>query len=136
VLREMEGVHGVKFPTPRQAGFRVLKASNIPSVLVEVGFLSNPEEESLLKRESFQERIAQALEASTARFLSQHAPLMAASTEPRPAGISKPKTHVVKTGQSLSGIAVLYQTSVAALKRANDLKDASHIRTGQRIVIP
>ena len=136
VLTEVGRVHLVKFSTPRQAGFRVLKAPNIPSVLVEVGFLSNPEEESLLKSNAFQERMAQALEASATRFLSQHGPLKAAPAAQKPAGSPKPKTHVVKTGQSLSQIAALYRTSIIELKRANDLKDASQIRPGQRILIP
>jgi N-acetylmuramoyl-L-alanine amidase len=138
VLEAMAGVQGIKFPTPRQAGFRVLKAPDIPSLLVEVGFLSNAEEERLLDSPAFQERLAAALEQAVHQFLGRWAPSPAplAASEKAGGAAAKPKTHVVKRGESLSDIAGLYRTSVRELTRANDIKDGSRIYAGQRILIP
>jgi N-acetylmuramoyl-L-alanine amidase len=115
----------------------VLKAPDIPSVLVEIGFLSNPDEERLLDSPAYQERLAQALDAAAHRFLGQQAPSPPPSLAAESSGgRGKPKTHVVRRGESLSDIAGLYRTSVRELTRANDIKDGSRIYAGQRIVIP
>jgi|YNPNPStandDraft_1061719.scaffolds.fasta_scaffold00450_23 N-acetylmuramoyl-L-alanine amidase len=136
VLREIGNVQAVKFSAPRQAGFRVLKAPDTPSILVEVGFITNWEEEALLRNPSFQDRVAHSLERSALLFLGQQSP------EPpsRPAHVDGPKpkqrTHVVRRGESLSQIAGLYNTSVGEIKRANQMKDLSRIQPGQRLLIP
>jgi N-acetylmuramoyl-L-alanine amidase len=49
----------------------VLKAPDIPSILVEVGYLSNPEEEKLLSTHPFQAKIAEAIKTSTALFFKK-----------------------------------------------------------------
>ncbi len=136
VLRELGNVQGIKFPAPRQAGFRVLKAPDVPSILVEVGFMSNPEEEALLRSAAFQERIAHSLERAAVLFLGQPGP----EPPPREAHVDGPKpkqrTHVVRRGENLAHIAGLYNTSVGEIRKANQMKDLSHIQPGQRIVIP
>lgn len=57
-----------------QAGFAVLKAPDIPSVLVETAFISNPEEEARLRHPRYQERLTAALQAGISRYVSLHAP--------------------------------------------------------------
>jgi N-acetylmuramoyl-L-alanine amidase len=58
-----------------QAGFAVLKAPDIPSILVETGFISNPEEESKLKDEGYQIELASALQTGISRYFARNPPL-------------------------------------------------------------
>jgi len=58
-----------------QAGFAVLKAPDIPSILVETGFISNPEEESKLKDDGYQSELADALMSGISRYFARNPPL-------------------------------------------------------------
>ncbi len=58
-----------------QAGFAVLKAPDIPSILVETGFISNPEEEAKLKDPDYQDELAQALLTGIQRYFAKNPPL-------------------------------------------------------------
>jgi len=62
-------------PRVEQAGFAVLKAPNIPSVLVETAFISNPEEEARLRSETYQEQLADALMKGILRYFAANPPL-------------------------------------------------------------
>jgi len=68
VLREVKKVHPVKFEKPKQAGFKVLKTAEVPSILIELGFISNPTEERLLKQKKFQATIARAIFSASHQF--------------------------------------------------------------------
>jgi N-acetylmuramoyl-L-alanine amidase len=57
-----------------QASFAVLKAPDVPSILVETAFISNPEEESRLNDVEYQDRIARAILAGIKRYLAKHPP--------------------------------------------------------------
>ena len=61
LLKHVKSIAKVHKPQVEQAGFAVLKAPDIHSVLVETAFISNPEEERLLKSNSFQDEIADAM---------------------------------------------------------------------------
>ncbi len=147
VLGSLQTIEDVKFPSPKQAGFRVLKAPDVPSVLVEVGFLSNPEEEARLKNPTFQARLAQAMAEAVCRFLGMDAAqpvLVKESVKEQPKSLSSKesrvrspkKEHVVQPGQTLSAIASMYNTSVRELKSLNHIQEPSMLRPGQRIAIP
>ena len=58
-----------------QAGFAVLKAPNIPSILIETAFISNPQEEKKLNDEGYQERIAEAILAGIKDYFSKNPPV-------------------------------------------------------------
>jgi N-acetylmuramoyl-L-alanine amidase len=58
-----------------QAGFAVLKAPDIPSVLVETAFISNPEEETRLRSEAYQEQLADAILRGISRYFARNPPL-------------------------------------------------------------
>jgi N-acetylmuramoyl-L-alanine amidase len=58
-----------------QASFAVLKAPDIPSILVETGFISNPEEESKLKDEAYQDQLATALQQGISRYFARNPPM-------------------------------------------------------------
>ena len=75
VLNEIGGVNRLHKPHVEQAGFAVLKAPDIPSILVETAFISNPEEEQKLSDESYQERLASAIVAGIKRYFAKNPPL-------------------------------------------------------------
>jgi N-acetylmuramoyl-L-alanine amidase len=64
LLKDIEAINPPKYPSYRQANFIVLRAPDIPSVLVEMAYITNKEDERLLNREEFQERMAKTLNAS------------------------------------------------------------------------
>jgi N-acetylmuramoyl-L-alanine amidase len=110
-----------------QAGFVVLKAPAIPSVLVETGYVTHPRDSKRLQTPGHLERLAAALFRGILNYcyLRPGCPL--------PQTVSK--THVVKPGDSLSGIAARYGTNVGAIKRRNGLQ-TDVIQVRQRLFVP
>lgn len=75
VLGEIGGVNTLHKNHVEQAGFAVLKAPDIPSILVETAFISNPEEEKRLADDGYQDQMAEALLAGMKRYFAQNPPL-------------------------------------------------------------
>jgi N-acetylmuramoyl-L-alanine amidase len=75
VLRELERINRLHKPRVEQAGFAVLKAPDIPSILVETAFISNPEEEKRLRDDEYQDRMARAILAGIKRYFAKNPPL-------------------------------------------------------------
>jgi N-acetylmuramoyl-L-alanine amidase len=75
VLRELERINRLHKPRVEQAGFAVLKAPDIPSILVETAFISNPEEEARLRDVDYQEQMARALLIGIKRYFAKNPPL-------------------------------------------------------------
>jgi N-acetylmuramoyl-L-alanine amidase len=75
VLSQIGDVNSLHKPSVEQAGFAVLKAPDIPSILVETAFISNPDEEKRLKDAAYQEKLATAIVQGIKRYLSQNPPL-------------------------------------------------------------
>jgi N-acetylmuramoyl-L-alanine amidase len=75
VLRELERVNRLHKPRVEQAGFAVLKAPDIPSILVETAFISNPDEEARLRDDDYQEQMARAMLAGIKRYFAKNPPL-------------------------------------------------------------
>lgn len=75
VLSEMGKVNTLHKPTVEQAGFAVLKAPDIPSILIEAAFISNPEEERKLGDPNFQDRMADALLKGIKNYFASNPPL-------------------------------------------------------------
>ncbi|HEX6363777.1 MAG TPA: N-acetylmuramoyl-L-alanine amidase, partial [Albitalea sp.] len=75
VLNELGDVNRLHKRAVEQAGFAVLKAPDIPSILVETAFISNPEEEKRLKDGEYQEKMAGAILGGIKRYLAQNPPL-------------------------------------------------------------
>ncbi|MDR3323360.1 MAG: N-acetylmuramoyl-L-alanine amidase [Zoogloeaceae bacterium] len=74
VLGELGGINTLHKASVEQAGFAVLKAPDIPSILVETAFISNPEEERKLADSKYQEQMAEALTRGILRYLEQNPP--------------------------------------------------------------
>jgi len=75
MLGEIGNVGKLHKPKVEQAGFAVLKAPDIPSVLVETAFISNPDEEAKLRSEDYQIQLADALMRGIKRYFARNPPL-------------------------------------------------------------
>ncbi len=75
VIREIGGLGKLHKPQVEQAGFAVLKAPDIPSVLIETAFISNPDEEDKLRSQDYQEQLADAVMRGIKRYFARNPPL-------------------------------------------------------------
>lgn len=74
IIRQIKAVNRVHKSKVQQAGFAVLKAPNIPSVLLETAFISNPREEKKLRSAAYQEKVAKAITRGVSRYFARKAP--------------------------------------------------------------
>ena len=134
VLNSMGGVGHLHKKRVEQAGFAVLKSPDIPSLLVETGFLSNPKEAKKLKSSSYQTQMAKAIFKGIKRYFQQSPPVgtLLASIKNKGRAIRR---YIIAPGDTLSVIAQKYATSMAKLKSMNGLK-SSTIRVGQVLKVP
>ncbi len=75
VLEEIAEVNALHKPQVEQAGFAVLKAPDIPSILVETAFISNPDEERKLRSERYQAQMARSIHEGVRRYFAQNPPI-------------------------------------------------------------
>ena len=75
VLAELGGINNLHKADVEQASFSVLKAPDIPSILVETAFISNPEEEKKLKNGAYQTKMAEAIFIGIKRYFAKNPPL-------------------------------------------------------------
>ncbi len=75
VLNELGGINRLHKRHVEQAGFAVLKSPDIPSILVETAFISNPAEEKKLKDEDYQDKMAHAIVTGIKRYFAKNPPL-------------------------------------------------------------
>ncbi|MEO3713964.1 N-acetylmuramoyl-L-alanine amidase [Roseateles flavus] len=75
VLGQISRVGKLHKPRVEQAGFAVLKAPDIPSILVETAFISNPEEEAKLNSEAYQAQLVEAIATGISRYFAKNPPL-------------------------------------------------------------
>jgi N-acetylmuramoyl-L-alanine amidase len=129
VLAGLKRVGRVHKPTVEQAGFRVLRAPDIPSMLIETGFISNPEEERNLRSAAYQQRLADAMLVGIRDYFRESPPPGTILAQQRR------RQHIATRGDTLSGIARQYQVSMDRLREANNL-NSNQIRVGQVIRIP
>lgn len=120
-----------------QAGFMVLKSPDIPSILVETGFISNPSEASKLQTTAHQQALARSIHAGVRQFFHENPPPGTYVAWLRDSGkiASAPREHVVRSGETLALLAQRYQISLPELRNANSLKN-DVIKVGQTLNIP
>lgn len=129
VVKELKKVTKLHKKKPEGLSLAVLKSSDIPSVLIETGFISNHREEKNLNSSNHQHKLARAIFKSVDHYFTNNAP-----DGTYYASISKQK-HKVSRGESLSVVAQRYNVSVSKLKQANNLK-SNVVRIGQTLKIP
>ncbi|MAK72301.1 MAG: N-acetylmuramoyl-L-alanine amidase [Idiomarinaceae bacterium] len=129
IISEMSRITKMHKTEPQAASFAVLKSPDKPSILVETGFISNPDEERLLNSNGHQQKLARAIYNGVRQYFINN-PLdntLLANQESI--------EYVVKSGDSLSVLAERYGTTVNAIKRTNNLT-SSMLRIGQKLTIP
>jgi N-acetylmuramoyl-L-alanine amidase len=104
----------------KQAGFLVLKSLAMPSILVEVGFLTNSSDVDKLKRPEYRQEYAVCLANAVDRYFDRYSPV-----------IAQDGTHKVSAGETLWSIARRYGMTVEDLRTMNGLNPASTIRVDQ-----
>lgn len=115
-----------------QAGFRVLKSPNVPSILVETAFISNPDEERKLRDPNHQYALARSVMDGVRAYFRQNPPpgtLLAMRQG------TNGQQHVIGRGETLSGIARQYQVSLELLRSSNALS-GDQLRVGDVLRIP
>ena len=110
----------------QRAGFMVLKSPDIPSILVETAFISNPDEERRLKSRAHQQALAESITQGVRRYFE---------AQPPPGTLLALRRHTITPGDTLSEIAARYQVPVNMLKTANELQ-TDQLRVGQVLRIP
>lgn len=133
VLRSMGTVNKLHKSDVEQAGFVVLKSPDIPSILVETGFISNPREAKNLQSSSYQWKMARSIVKGIKDHFSKNPPpgsLLALDKSKHEA-----RHYVVARGDTLSGIATRNKVSVGSLRKANKLRSDT-LYVGQRLQIP
>ncbi len=136
VHRQMGKIGKLHGDHVQNAGFMVLKSPDIPSMLVETGFISNPSEERQLASSKHQQRIARAIFKGIRTYFELEPPpgTRLAMEKQRKLDAQAAK-YVIKPGDTLSAIAARHQVSVASLRNENRLK-GDRIRVGQVLRIP
>lgn len=128
-LGEVGKVHGRRV---QKAGFVVLKSPDIPSMLVETGFISNPTEERNLRDGTHQDRLARAIFNGIEDYFVRY-PVPGTLLAQQQA--REPIRYVIRRGDTLSEIAERHRISLAELRRRNGLRD-DVIQVGQVLQIP
>jgi len=155
VLKSMGKVARLHKSSVQQAGFVVLKSPDIPSILVETGFISNPKESRRLKTSKYQRQMASAINKGIVRYFEETPPpgtLLAWQKQ----SIGNPKVsplkevialrsvkskskavkkYVVKKGDTLSHIAMRNDVSLKKLRQLNRLR-SDQVWVGQRLQVP
>lgn len=129
ILRDMKGVAHLHKSTVERAAFRVLKAPDIPSILVETAFISNPKEERQLRSSRHQYAMANAIMKGVKRYFQHNPPPGTRLAQTRE------RKHVIARGDTLSGIARQYRVSIDSLRSANGLKNTV-LQAGKVLRIP
>jgi len=151
ILGRLRKANPLKFHRVQYAPFRILKLPEIPSVLIETAYISNPKEEALLRSPAFQTRIAEAIAFSIydfhAKAEGKH-PAAVAVRESAPAKEPSPRIapakeppmettlYKVKKGDTLDKIARRHNTTIAALLKLNRMKLKDPLYTGRKLKVP
>jgi len=128
VLKELGRVGRVHKKKVQQAGFAVLKAPNIPAILLETAFISNPKEERKLRSSAHQNKLAKAILRGVNDYFSRKAPPGTWISEAQ-------EQYIIKKGDTLAKISDRYGTTVSHLRTRNSLR-SDELLEGARLYIP
>lgn len=145
VLTSMGGVAHLHKRRVEQAGFMVLKAPDVPSILVETGFISNPDEARKLGTLAYRKQIANSIFKGIKQYFAQHPPadvhesVTQSSVTPdvnnRPVAKTPDRIHLVVKGDTLSSISLRYNVKTQRIMQYNNMKN-SVVKIGQKLKIP
>lgn len=143
ILRRFSKVTTLSRNTPQHASLGVLRSPDIPSVLVETGFLSNAEEEQKLNSPAYRRRIAYMIYEGLVAYRNGNLKSIVAFEEEKEKSEKTDRTlikdslirHKVKTGESLGGLANKYDVKVSDIIALNNLK-RKELWVGEIIKIP
>jgi N-acetylmuramoyl-L-alanine amidase len=129
IIDEMSAITEMHKTKPQAASLAVLKSPDKPSLLVETGFISNPDEERLLTSNAHQQKMARALYNGIRRYFVSN------PIDNTYLANQNSFTYTVKSGDSLSVLAQRYNTTVKAIKAENSLR-SNVLKIGQKLTIP
>ncbi|HET8789731.1 MAG TPA: N-acetylmuramoyl-L-alanine amidase [Modicisalibacter sp.] len=136
VLDQLGEINNLHKPRVEQAAFVVLKSPDIPSLLIETGFISNPEEERQLQDPGYQQRLAEAIFTGLNAHFRRNPPPDSLLAWQRDQGRENATDEYrIQPGDTLSEIATRHQVPVSTLRQANAL-NGDVIRVGQVLRIP
>lgn len=134
VLASLKQVGKAHKPQIERANFVVLRSPDVPSMLVETGFISNPGEEAKLSDPAYRGRMAAAIVSGVRSYFSDQAP-PGTWYAARQGQFGGSRQHVVSRGETLSLIAVRHGVPVSSIRSANKLQGDT-VRVGERLTIP
>jgi len=134
VLAQLRGLGEVHQQRIQKAGFAVLKSPDIPSMLVETAFISNPSEEQRLRDQRYQHQLAQAILAGIVEYFGEYPPPGTRFARAS-ASAEGARRHRIESGDTLSEIAQSYGVKLGSLRHVNRLY-GDRIRAGQVLIIP
>lgn len=132
VLTNMGQVNRLHRRNVEQAGFLVLKSPDMPSMLIEAGFISNPQEEQRLRDRSYQRQLATQIAEAIKEYFRENPPhnsILASS------GNGRMTRYTIRRGDTLSEIARRKSVDIRELREVNNL-NGDTIRVGQTLRIP
>ena len=132
VLDELGDVTRLHKRQVERAAFAVLKSPDLPSILVETGFISNPKEEQRLQTRHFQKKVATAIGDGLERYFIRQSP---PGTWLANQGQKRRGKHKIVRGETLSTIAAKYRVSQRDIRLLNNI-NSDIIRVGDVLVIP
>ena len=132
VLEQLSGVARLHKRQVEQAAFTVLKSADVPSILVETGFISNPQEAERLATPAYQDKLARAIRRGIQSWFARQPPPGTLLAWQREQG---GREVTIVEGDTLSEIAEQFGVSVASIKETNGL-NRDVIFVGQTLVIP
>jgi len=136
VLNAIKPINKLHKPRVEQAAFLVLKSPDIPSLLIETGYISNPAEARKLRSSAHQQKMANAIFLGVKRYIESNPPagsfIAWRKQGNRTEGV---ETYKIVRGDTLSEIALKHRVSATQLKRANGLVNDT-IKIGQLLRIP
>lgn len=135
VLQELAKVNKLHKKSVEQAAFAVLKSPDIPSLLIETGFISNPGEERRLGNRQHQGKLARAIFEGLRSAMVRNPPTGSYLAWVKEGRESTAVTHIIERGDTLSEIASRYRVSSKQLKSINGLRGDT-IQIGQKLKIP
>ncbi|MBN9230196.1 MAG: N-acetylmuramoyl-L-alanine amidase [Legionella sp. 40-6] len=131
VLQQLGSFAALHNNRVEQARFVVLKSPDIPSILVETGFISNPNEERNLTSSTYQMRLSQAIFKGIKDYFWEYPPHGS-----RIEAMVSRAVHIARKGETWPSLAAQYQIPIRALHQANGVRADESLKAGRQVVIP